>query len=67
MFMGLMAIPNIIALFLLSREVQEILEDYDLCLKNGKVYWEYEYENIDERKRKRKPVLRKGWTTSILK
>jgi alanine or glycine:cation symporter, AGCS family len=29
MFMGIMAVPNIIALFLLSKEVRKILDDYD--------------------------------------
>ncbi|KNF08999.1 sodium:alanine symporter family protein [Gottschalkia purinilytica] len=29
MFMGIMAIPNIIALFLLSKEVRKILDEYD--------------------------------------
>lgn len=29
MFMGIMAVPNIIALFMLSKEVRQILDDYD--------------------------------------
>ncbi len=69
MFMGLMAIPNIIALFLLSKEVKEILDDYDTCVKIDDVYWEYEYEDIEENKKKKKKklVLRKGLSTTMLK
>lgn len=35
MFMGIMALPNIIALFLLSKEVRAILDDYDSCMVKG--------------------------------
>ncbi|MFA5524435.1 MAG: sodium:alanine symporter family protein [Tissierellales bacterium] len=68
MFMGIMAIPNIIALFLLSKEVRAILDDYDSCVLKGDVYWNYEYENLEENKvRRKKSVLRKILTTSNLK
>lgn len=67
MFMGIMAIPNIIVLFLLSKEVKEILDDYDSCVKNGNIHWEYEYQNLDEKKSKKKSVLRKGISTTMLK
>ena len=36
MFMGIMAVPNIIALFLLSKEVRKILDDYDNKYANKK-------------------------------
>ena len=38
MFMGIMAIPNIIALFLLSKEVRKILDDYDSSHENKHSY-----------------------------
>ena len=44
MSMGIMAIPNLIALFILSKEVKEILDDYDSCLVSGNIHWKYEYE-----------------------
>ncbi|MPM30542.1 Amino-acid carrier protein AlsT [bioreactor metagenome] len=37
MFMGIMAVPNIIALFLLSKEVCKILEDYDSLGRKEKI------------------------------
>ncbi|EQB87963.1 AGCS family alanine or glycine:cation symporter [Clostridium punense] len=37
MFMGIMAVPNIIALFLLSKEVCKILEDYDSIGRKEKI------------------------------
>lgn len=37
MFMGIMAVPNIIALFLLSKEVCKILEDYDSIASKEKI------------------------------
>ncbi|SDX38715.1 alanine/glycine:cation symporter family protein [Tepidimicrobium xylanilyticum] len=46
MFMGIMALPNIIALFLLSKEVVTMLNDYDTCVKKGRIYWDYQYQNI---------------------
>lgn len=41
---GIMAIPNIVALVLLSKEVRHILEDYDNKVSKGHVHWEYEYD-----------------------
>ena len=67
MFMGIMALPNIIALFLLSKEVVEILNDYDSCVKRGQIGWEYHYQNIDSEKSRGKSVLRKGLTTTVIK
>lgn len=68
MSMGIMAIPNLIALLFLSKEVKLILDDYDTCVKNGKIYWEYEYENMkEEEKTKKRVILRKGLTTTIIK
>lgn len=49
MSMGIMAVQNIIALVLLSKEVKYILEDYDSKVSQGNVYWEYEYQNPDEK------------------
>lgn len=48
LFMGVMAIPNIIVVFLLSKEVKEILDDYDNCVKEGKIHWNYEYQDSSE-------------------
>lgn len=67
MFMGIMALPNILALFLLSKEVKNILDDYDTKLKNGNLYWEYEYQNIEEKETRRKSLLRRGLGTTIIK
>ncbi len=67
MAMGVMAVPNIIALFLLSKEVKHILDDYDSKVASGNVYWDYEYQNLQEKKRSKKSVLRKGLSTTILK
>lgn len=36
---GLMALPNIIALILLSKEVKWLLNDYDRCVAAGKLQW----------------------------
>lgn len=44
LFMGLMAIPNIIALFLLSATAKKVLEDYDTGKKAGHVFWKYRYD-----------------------
>lgn len=44
LFMGLMAIPNIIALFLLSGIAKKVLEDYDTGKKAGHVLWKYRYD-----------------------
>ena len=67
MFIGIMAIPNIIVLFLLSKEVREILDDYDSCVEKGNIHWEYQYQYIEEEKKKKGSVLRKGLSTTILK
>ena len=67
MAMGIMAIPNILALFFLSKEVKFILDDYDSKLLSGNISWEYEYQNLEEKKNKKKSVLRKGLTTTIIK
>lgn len=44
LFMGLMAIPNIVALFLLSGIAKKVLADYDKCKSKGEVVWEYKYD-----------------------
>ena len=67
MFIGIMAIPNIIVLFLLSKEVREILDDYDLCVEKGNIHWEYQYQNLEEKKDTKGSVLRKGLSATILK
>ncbi|TJX13253.1 sodium:alanine symporter family protein [Tissierella creatinini] len=64
--MGIMAIPNIIALFLLSKDVKNTLDDYDAKVKAGNVYWNYEYQNIQE-KRKKSSAIKKGLSTTIIK
>ncbi|NLY85372.1 MAG: sodium:alanine symporter family protein [Tissierellia bacterium] len=64
---GTLAIPNIIALFLLSKDVRSILDDYDKKALSGNIYWDYEYQNLDEKKAKKKSVLRKGLSTTMLK
>ena len=66
MSMGIMAIPNLIALFMLSKEVKEILDDYDSCVEIDDIHWEYEYQDLKEEKKK-KSVLRKGLSTTMLK
>lgn len=38
---NLMVIPNVIALLILSPLVSKIYEDYNNCLKNGKIHYEY--------------------------
>lgn len=46
--MGLMALPNIIALFLLSKQVKEILNDYDKQKAKGEeLHYDYEFEKND--------------------
>lgn len=67
MSMGIMAVPNIIALFLLSKEVKNILDDYDSKVLKGELHWEYEYQNLDKKKNNRKAILRKGLSTTLLK
>jgi AGCS family alanine or glycine:cation symporter len=66
MFMGIMAVPNIIALFLLSKEVREILDDYDSCVEKGNICWKYQYQNLRKEKNKRGSVRTEGvWTTML--
>ena len=67
MSMGIMAVPNLIALFFLSKEVKEILDDYDSCVEKGNIKWTYEYEHIENNKKQKKSILRKGLTTTMLK
>jgi AGCS family alanine or glycine:cation symporter len=67
LFMGIMALPNIIALFFLSRDVQEILVDYDSCVEKGNIHWEYEYQDIEEEKTRKGSILRRGLSTTTLK
>ena len=45
---GIMAIPNIIALLILSKEVRFILDDYDIKKARGVVNWDYEYQDIEK-------------------
>lgn len=47
MMMGLMALPNIVAIFLLSNVVIKNLEDYDEKKLQGNLFWEYEYEDFN--------------------
>lgn len=61
MAMGLMAIPNIIALFLLSKDVKETLDDYDAKVKAGNVYWDYEFQDLEEKKKAKASALKKGF------
>lgn len=43
--MGLMALPNVIAIFFLAKEAREILRDYDRQIKSGKpLHYNYEFE-----------------------
>lgn len=43
--MGLMALPNIVALFLLSKDTKNMLNDYDKKLSSPEgLSWEYEFE-----------------------
>lgn len=52
MSVGIMAVQNIIALVLLSKEVKYILDDYDAKTLQGNVYWKYEYQDLGEGKKK---------------
>lgn len=45
LMMGLMALPNIIALIFMSRTSVDILADYDRCKEKGDIHWEYEYDS----------------------
>lgn len=44
MTMGLMAVPNIIAIIGLSKTVKNTLQDYDNQKALGDLHWDYEYE-----------------------
>lgn len=48
--MGLMALPNIIALIFLSGQAVKVLRDYDKQMEMAPEHltWEYKYENVDE-------------------
>ena len=69
MSMGIMAIPNLIALFFLSKEVKELLDDYDSCVSEGNIHWNYEYEDLEEKEKikNKKRILRKRFSTTMLK
>ncbi|MDO5754844.1 MAG: sodium:alanine symporter family protein [Tissierellia bacterium] len=41
MFNGIMAIPNLIALILLSSQIKEIAKDYKKCEKEGLIHYDY--------------------------
>lgn len=45
MSMGLMAVPNIIALLLMNKTSVDVLADYDRCKEKGDIHWEYEYDS----------------------
>lgn len=47
MMMGMMAVPNIIAILFLSNHVVANLDDYDEKKLQGNLYWEYEYEDFN--------------------
>ncbi len=42
LFMGLMALPNIIALVLLFKQTKGVLLDYESCAKTGQINWNEE-------------------------
>ena len=42
LFMGLMALPNIIALVLLFKQTKTVLLDYESCKRDGGIYWSEE-------------------------
>ncbi len=65
LFTGLMALPNIITLFILSKEVKEILFDYDRCKEQGFIHWEYAHQN-EESKDKKLKRLKGGLSTTII-
>lgn len=67
MTVGLMAIPNIIALFVLSKDVRSILDDYDSKVLSGNISWEYKYQNIEAKSSKKKHLNKKVFGTTMLK
>lgn len=44
LFTGIMALPNIVSLVLLSGKVKRVLDDYDACKERGSICWTYDYE-----------------------
>lgn len=44
LFMGLMAVPNLITVFFLSNQVIKVLRHYDHQTIEGHYHWEYEFE-----------------------
>lgn len=48
MFNSIMVMPNIVALFLLAREVKTTQKDYDRCKQLGKIEYKYEFEDIGQ-------------------
>jgi len=66
LFTGMMALPNIIALFILSKEVKEILIDYDRCKEKGYIHWEYAHQNLSKKDVKRNKI-KSGLSTTIIK
>lgn len=44
LFTGMMALPNILSLVLLSGKVKSVLDDYDACKVRGNICWTYDYE-----------------------
>lgn len=67
MTVGLMAIPNIIALFALSKDVRSILDDYDSKVLSGNISWEYKYQNIEAKSSKKKHLNKRVFGTTMLK
>lgn len=43
MFNSIMVIPNVIALFILAKEVKKVEKDYDRCKQLGKIEYNYEF------------------------
>ena len=41
-FNALMVIPNLFGLFFLSNQVKGILEDYDRCKLEGRIFYDYD-------------------------
>lgn len=46
--MGMMALPNIVALILLSSKAKEVLKDYDnqVAVDKEHLHWDFKYENV---------------------
>ncbi|SFI03938.1 alanine:cation symporter family protein, partial [Trichococcus flocculiformis] len=41
-FNALMVIPNLFGLFFLSNQVKAVLEDYDRCKLEGRIFYDYD-------------------------